>query len=244
MKVVVIVPTYNEKENIAKLVPQMAQAFKQNKIDGRILIVDDNSPDGTGREAEALARKYPVSVLHRKEKAGLGAAYIAGFWDCLEKGADVICEMDADLSHNPKHFPEIIRAINGADVVLGSRYIPGGGTVNWGLKRQLISRNANRLARTMTGVPVNDMTGGYRAYKAKVLRSISLDNVRSSGYAFQVELLYRAFQRGYRIKEVPIVFRERERGISKLSRTDIICFFTLCLKLGLQRIYIREGKKE
>ena len=245
MKVMVIMPTYNEKENITRIVPLMADVFKNNQINGKVLVVDDNSPDGTGRAAEELAKKYPVAVLHREKKEGLGAAYIAGFKKCLAEGADVICEMDADLSHDPEYFPSLIEGLKEADIVLGSRYISGGGTVNWALSRKFISSNANRLARFMVGLKINDITGGFRAYKAEVLRKIELDNIKSNGYAFQLEMLYRASKNGFSIKETPIIFKERKDGVSKLDRAEIWKFFRLCFTLGLERhLYGRWHKNK
>lgn len=238
--VCVVIPTYNENENIGKLIPQLCSAFEKNSINGSILVVDDNSPDGTGQAAEELSKKYPVSVLHKEEKAGIGAAYIAGFKECLANGSDIICEMDADLSHDPKYFPAIIKGLESADLVLGSRYIPGGGTVNWGTYRKMVSGNANRLVRLMTGIKINDTTGGYRAYRAEVLRAIDIQNIRSNGYEFQIEMLYKTLKAGFTVKEVPIIFREREEGVSKLSRKEVAKFFLFCTKTGILRLL---GKK-
>lgn len=214
---VVIVPTYNERDNLAPLVRAVLAA--EPRVD--VLVVDDNSPDGTGAVADELAQAEPrVRVLHRPKKDGLGRAYVAGFKRALADGYQYVLEMDADFSHKPADVPRLLaQAEAGADVVLGSRRVPGGGTVNWGLGRQLISAGGSLYARTILGVGVHDLTGGFKCFRRAVLEAIALDEVRSSGYAFQVELTYRALRKGFRVVEVPIVFEDRRVGQSKMSRT-------------------------
>jgi dolichol-phosphate mannosyltransferase len=207
----VILPTYNEAENLETIVAAVLAA-----VPGvRILVVDDASPDGTGEIAEALEG---VEVLHRPRKSGLGRAYVAGFAHALAAGADTVVEMDADLSHDPADLPRLIAPLAaGADVALGSRYVPGGGIQDWDALRRGLSRFGCSYARRVLGVPVRDLTGGFKAFRASALEAIDYATVRSQGYAFQVELTYRALQRGLRVEEVPIVFREREHGDSKMS---------------------------
>ncbi len=207
----VILPTYNEAENLETIVAAVLAA-----VPGvHVLVVDDSSPDGTGAIAEALEG---VEVLHQPRKSGLGRAYVAGFAYALAAGATAVVEMDADLSHNPADLPRLLAPLSeGADVVLGSRYVPGGGIQDWDALRRGLSRFGCSYARRVLGVPVRDLTGGFKAFRASALETIDYASVRSQGYAFQVELTYRALQRGLRVEEVPIVFRERERGDSKMS---------------------------
>ena len=211
----IVVPTYNEADNIETLVHAVRAAVP----DGRVLVVDDNSPDGTGKLAEALAAGDPqVEVLHRPRKAGLGLAYVNGFVHALRAGAGYVVEMDADLSHDPEDVPRLLeRARAGADLVLGSRYVDGGGVADWDLLRRAISRAGCRYARTVLGVGVRDLTGGFKAFRASTLEAIDFETVRSEGYAFQVELTYRALAKGLRVEEVPIIFRDRTAGDSKMS---------------------------
>ncbi len=215
----VVVPTYNERENIAALIPQILAIPYLN-----ILVVDDASPDGTGDVVAALARDEPrISLLRRSGKLGLGTAYLAGFRQALTDGADFIFEMDADFSHDPRYLPELLRAAQERfDLVLGSRYVAGGGTTDWGAIRQFISRGGNVYARAILGMPVLDATGGFRCYRRSVLETIDLDAVRSNGYAFQIELAYRASCAGFRIGEIPIVFPDRRIGQSKMSRAIVV----------------------
>jgi dolichol-phosphate mannosyltransferase len=212
-------PTYNEAENVEPIV--RAAATELERIapgDFGILIVDDNSPDGTGRIADRLtAEMTPVNVLHRPGKEGLGKAYAAGFEHALAAGAELVMEMDADFSHDPRHLRELIAAAADADLVLGSRYVPGGGTRNWGLLRRLISRGGGLYARTILGVGIRDLTGGYKCIRREVLESIELPTVRAEGYVFQIEVTYRAILAGFRVVEVPIVFSDRMAGTSKMS---------------------------
>jgi dolichol-phosphate mannosyltransferase len=211
----VILPTYDEARNLAPLVRSVLATVP----DARVLVVDDGSPDGTGDVADALAAEHAaVAVLHRPRKAGLGRAYVAGFAHALAAGAGAVVEMDADGSHDPADLPRLLSHVAaGADVVLGSRYVPGGGIAAWGRARRLVSRAGCAYARRVLGVGVRDLTGGYKAFRAGALEAIGYAGVRSQGYAFQVELTYRALQRGLRVEEVPIVFRERAHGRSKMS---------------------------
>jgi dolichol-phosphate mannosyltransferase len=214
----VIVPTYNERENVVPLVKTVLAELEELGADHTVLVVDDSSPDGTGELADGLARENPhVEVLHRPEKQGLGPAYIAGFRRALDAGAQLIVEMDADFSHDPAYLLSLFDGARDADLVLGSRYVPGGGVRNWGRGRQIVSRGGCWYARTILGVPVGDLTGGFKCFRREVLEAIDLPTVRSRGYAFQVELTYRAVLAGFRVVEVPIVFRDRRLGQSKMS---------------------------
>ena len=215
-RVVMVVPTYNESENIEWIVGRLRVA--QPGVD--VMIVDDNSPDGTGAIADRLAAADDaVSVVHRTEKAGLGAAYLHGFDVALAAGYDVIGEMDADGSHQPEQLHRLREALAEADLVIGSRWIPGGSVVNWDVLRRALSRGGNLYARTVLGIAVRDVTAGYRLFRAETLRAIDLDGVRSVGYCFQADLAVRTIEAGLRVVEVPIDFLERERGESKLSRS-------------------------
>jgi dolichol-phosphate mannosyltransferase len=220
MRVCVCIPTYNERENLALIVGRVRAAVAAADV----LVIDDNSPDGTGQIADDLAAKDPqVHVLHRTQKAGLGAAYVAGFTWALDQGYDVIVEMDADGSHQPEQLPRLLGAIeDGADLVLGSRYVPGGDVVNWPRHRLLLSRGGNAYTRMMLRLPLRDATGGYRAYRAALLRDLDLDAIASEGYCFQVDLAWQAYRRGASVVEVPITFIERERGESKMSQAIVM----------------------
>src|SRR5918999_4321268 len=211
----IVVPTYNEAENLEPLVAALREAVPE----ARVLVVDDGSPDGTGELADAIAaRDGAVEALHRPRKAGLGLAYVSGFARALAAGAGCVVEMDADLSHDPRDVPSLLeRADAGADLVLGSRYVDGGGVQDWDLLRRVISRGGCRYARTVLGVGIRDLTGGFKCFRAGTLETIDFETVRSEGYAFQVELTYRALARGLRVEEVPITFRERSAGESKMS---------------------------
>jgi len=212
----VVLPTYNERENVPAIVPVILAASPL--VD--VLVVDDNSPDGTGRIADDLAAREPrVRVLHRQRKDGLGRAYLAGFAEALAAGYGRIIEMDADFSHDPARLPALLDA--DADLVLGSRYVRGGGTAHWGLGRRLLSRGGSLYARTILGVPIRDLTGGFKCFRRKVLENLDLATVRSSGYAFQIELTFRALRRGYSVIEVPITFTDRRVGKSKMSRAIV-----------------------
>ncbi len=214
-RVLVIVPTYNERENLPVIIRRLREALP----DADLLVADDNSPDGTGEIADELAeRDDHVHVMHRPGKQGLGAAYIAGFRWGLERGYDILCEIDADGSHQPEELPKLIDAVaRGADLAIGSRWVPGGKVVNWPFRRELLSRGANIYVRLMLGIPVRDATAGFRAYRAATLRKIGLDDVESQGYCFQVDLTLRTVRNGLRVTEVPIRFVERTVGASKMS---------------------------
>ena len=212
--VLIIIPTYNESENL----PLLLDAVFELQPEVHILVVDDNSPDGTGDLADKLAAEDErVHVLHREGKLGLGTAYIAGFRWALERDYQRIFEMDADFSHQPKYLKDFLKASEEADLVLGCRYIKGGGTEGWGPLRQLISRGGNLYARAVLWLPFHDLTGGFKCFRREVLESLDLGTIRSTGYAFQIELSYRAHKRGFKIAEVPIVFPDRTRGESKMS---------------------------
>ncbi len=214
-RVLIVVPTYNERDNLAWLVGRLRTAVPA--VD--VLVVDDGSPDGTGEVADRLAATDPqVSVLHRSVKAGLGAAYLHGFRVALERGYDVIGEMDADGSHQPEQLPALIAALDDADLVIGSRWVPGGSVVNWPLSRRLLSRGGNLYARALLGIGVRDVTAGYRLFRRSTLERIDLASVESAGYIFQTDLAWRTLRAGLRVVEVPIEFVERVRGESKMSR--------------------------
>jgi dolichol-phosphate mannosyltransferase len=211
----VIVPTFNEQPNIELLIESILAQGAQFDV----LVVDDNSPDGTGDLVAALAAQTPrVQLLRRAGKLGLGSAYIAGFHEGLRQAYPYLCEMDADFSHQPRYLPALLAAAESdADVVLGSRYVKGGGIENWSWMRKLISRGGSLYARAILGLPINDTTGGFKCFRADVLRAINLDAVRSNGYGFQIEMSYRCYQAGYRIQEIPICFPDRVAGQSKMS---------------------------
>ncbi|CAN5585964.1 hypothetical protein BH24ACT24_BH24ACT24_02490 [soil metagenome] len=214
-----ILPTYDEADNVEPFVraalPRLAAAAGDEH---RLLIVDDSSPDGTGEIADRLAAELDgVKVLHRQAKDGLGRAYLAGFDRALGAGAELVMEMDCDFSHDPADIPRLIEAAADADLVLGSRYVIGGGVVNWGLARRLLSRGGSWYARTVLGVPTRDLTGGFKCFRRAVLAGLDLDGVHAGGYGFQIELTYRALEAGFRVREVPIVFHERREGASKMS---------------------------
>jgi dolichol-phosphate mannosyltransferase len=215
-----ILPTYNEAENVKAIVEAAGEVLAAAAPEGfRVLVVDDGSPDGTGRLADELAgEKQWVEVLHRSEKNGIGPAYLAGFRHALERGAGYLMEMDSDFSHDPADLARLLAAVHdGADLALGSRYVPGGGVSDWGMLRRFISEGGSTYARLMLGLRVKDLTGGFKCFRREVLEAIRFDGVRSQGYAFQVELTYRAVQRGFKVVEVPIVFRDRQQGQSKMS---------------------------
>ena len=214
-----IIPTYDEAENISGIVHAAETELAAIAPgDHRILIVDDNSPDGTGEIADRLADEYEVvEVLHRQRKDGLGRAYLAGFERALAHGAELVIEMDADFSHDPAYLGKLLAAAEDADLVLGSRYVPGGAVREWGLVRRLISRGGGLYARTILGVDIHDLTGGFKCIRRSVLEEIDLPTVRAEGYVFQIEVTYRAVLAGFRVREVPIIFNDRARGSSKMS---------------------------
>ena len=212
--VAVIIPTYNERDNVAPITARVRSSVPEADV----LIVDDNSPDMTGKIADEIAAAdHHIHVLHRHAKAGLGAAYIAGFQWALDHGYDAVVEMDADGSHQPEDLPSLLGALNDADLVLGSRWMPGGHVLNWPRSRQILSRAGNAYARLMLGIALRDATGGYRVYRAAALRDIGLHDVRSQGYCFQIDLALRAMRAGLTVAEVPVTFIERARGTSKMS---------------------------
>ncbi len=215
----VVIPTYNERENIAELIQRILEMSRF-----RVLVVDDNSPDGTASIVADIAADEPrVGLLLRPEKRGLGSAYVAGFRRALAEGAAYICEMDADFSHDPAYLPQLLAAAETRyDLALGSRYVPGGGTSDWGIVRQMISRGGNLYARAILGLPVMDATGGFRCYRRRVLETINLDDIQSNGYAFQIELVYRTMRAGFRIGELPIIFPDRRVGRSKMSKRIVL----------------------
>jgi dolichol-phosphate mannosyltransferase len=216
MKALVIIPTYNERENVE---PLLARVFAQELPGVEVLIVDDNSPDGTGAIAdEAAARDSRVHVMHRPEKQGLGSAYVAGFRYALERDYEAVFEMDADFSHSPDSLPEFLRDLEQADLVLGSRYLYGVTVVNWPLSRLVLSYAANVYSRVITGMRFKDLTGGFKCFRRRVLESIDWERVRSDGYAFQIEITFKAWRKGFRIREIPILFVDRRAGESKMSR--------------------------
>jgi dolichol-phosphate mannosyltransferase len=215
----VILPTYNEAENLERIVNAVLQQLGDSD---RVLVVDDNSPDGTGEIADRLAdSNESVSVLHRPRKEGLGPAYLAGFHVALDAGAQRIVEMDADFSHDPAYLPKLIGAAEHYDLVIGSRYVPGGGVTEWGPVRRFISRGGSSYARVALGLPIRDLTGGFKCFRREVLETINLDTIQARGYAFQVETTYRAIRAGFRVVEIPIVFRDRADGTSKMSRSIV-----------------------
>ncbi|WP_029287261.1 polyprenol monophosphomannose synthase [Cellulomonas sp. HZM] len=222
MTTLVIVPTYNERESIPGALARLAT----NVPDAHVLVVDDGSPDGTGALVEKIAADdtapREIHVLHRSGKQGLGTAYVAGFRWALERGYDVVCEMDADGSHRAEDLPAVLAALDGHDLSLGSRWVPGGKVVNWPLHREVLSRGANTYTRIMLGMPLGDATGGFRAYRADLLARLPLDEIRSQGYCFQVDMAWRSVQAGARVVEVPITFVERTAGASKMSRRIVV----------------------
>jgi dolichol-phosphate mannosyltransferase len=241
--VLVVIPTYNERDNLEPLLTRLHAAVP----DADALVVDDGSPDGTGELADKLAADDPrVRVLHRPAKAGLGAAYLAGFAAALDGAYRVVVEMDADGSHAPEDLPALLAALTGADgasegadVVLGSRYVPGGQVVNWPAYRNWISRGGNLYSRLALGVSIRDITGGYRVFRREVLEALPLTAVESQGYCFQVDLAWRALQAGFRVVEVPITFTERERGASKMSNTIVAEAFWKVTQWGVARRWNR-----
>jgi dolichol-phosphate mannosyltransferase len=220
VRILICLPTYNERENLESMV----RAIGSLGLEGlEVLVIDDTSPDGTGDIAERLANELPwVHVLHRERKEGLGPAYLAGFRRALELGADFVFEMDCDFSHDPADVPRLTAAAEDADLALGSRYVEGGGTRNWGLVRRFISRGGSLYAQVLLQLGIRDLTGGFKCYRRTVLETIDLDAITSRGYAFQIETTYRTLRAGFRVVEVPIVFADREVGGSKMSRAIVL----------------------
>ena len=217
---VVCLPTYNERENLERMVRALGEVLPAG---ASVLVIDDNSPDGTGRIADRLAAELPwVAVLHRPAKQGLGRAYVDGFRHALADGAELVLEIDCDFSHDPADVPRLIAAVeDGADLALGSRYVPGGGTANWGLVRRLLSRGASIYTRVLL-MPIHDATGGFKCFRRRVLETIELEAIDAAGYVFQIETTYRALRKGFRVVEVPIRFVDRTEGESKMSRAIVL----------------------
>ncbi len=239
-----ILPTFDEAENIEAIV-RAALGVLERAAPGthRILIVDDDSPDGTGRIADRLAAELPaVEVLHRSVREGLGPAYLAGFARALDGGAGLVLEMDSDFSHDPRDLARLLAAAQDADLVLGSRYVAGGGVSDWGLVRRVVSRGGSVYARIVLGLPVRDLTGGYKCFRREVLEAIDLPTIRSRGYAFQVELTHRALRAGFRVVELPIVFRDRRLGTSKMTWRIAIEAAILVPQLRFRRISGQRGR--
>ena len=232
LKAVVVVPTYNEIQNIDSLL----EALLGLPGEIHVLVVDDGSPDGTGGRVDEWVRKEPrVGVIHRPRKMGLGTAYIAGFTRVLAEGYEAVIQMDADFSHRPDYVPELLAKVSDYDLVIGSRYTPGGGTSGWGLHRRVLSRGANAFARGMLGFSVRDCTAGFRCYRAEALRKIDFTSVLAEGYSFLVEMLYRTLKTGARVAEIPIIFEERRHGKSKISRAEVFRAIGTVLRLSRER---------
>ncbi len=234
MKILIIIPTYNELENLPRLLPEVLS--KEEGI--HILIVDDNSPDGTAAFVEnEMKNNNRIHLIKRPSKQGLGTAYIAGFKFAIQNGYDFIFEMDADFSHDPKEIPRFLDEIKSTDVILGSRYINGVNVINWPMRRLLLSSFANLYTRIITGMPVHDATGGYKCFRRKVLEAINLEKVTSNGYAFQIEMSFKAWKKGFKLKEIPIIFVDRVKGKSKMSRKIVREAVTMVWKLRLKSIF-------
>lgn len=234
-----VIPTFNEKENIGVLIKKIQDVFEEGEIEGSILVIDDNSPDGTAEVAGEMASRYGnIRILKRKGKLGLGSAYREGFGIALRTmKADIVFEMDADLSHDPSFIPEFIRRLNeGCEMVVGSRHIPGGKIQGWSLYRHLVSSTANTLAKTALDLGVSDVTTGFRAYRAETLRKIKYETIDSESYGFQIETLFRCARRGLRVGEVPITFKDRRAGASKLGKKEILQFIGNVCRLFVTRL--------
>jgi dolichol-phosphate mannosyltransferase len=239
-EVSVILPTYNERENLPLLIERIGRVFAEGGIAGEVVVVDDHSPDGTGRLAEQLRGRYRfLKVVHRPRKLGLGSAYREGFRVAEGK---LLLTMDADLSHDPSYIPSFMEKARSAEVVVGSRYVEGGGLIGWGPYRRLVSRVANFLAGLVVGAEVKDITSGYRAYRREVFERVPLGEIRSSGYAFQLEILHEIVRGGFRVDSVPIVFTDRRKGESKLSLREILGFLGLVFRLGWRKLSPRHSR--
>ncbi|HVM30074.1 MAG TPA: polyprenol monophosphomannose synthase [Candidatus Limnocylindrales bacterium] len=235
----VVLPTYNEAENL----PVIAPAILARLPLATLLVVDDSSPDGTGRIAEQMAATDPrVRVMHRQAKEGLGPAYVAGFRHALAEGAQQVIQMDADFSHNPDHLPDLVEALGEADLVIGSRYVGGGGVRNWGLLRRLVSRGGSMFARLVLSLPAHDLTGGFKAWRGETLAATPWHRLHSGGYVFQIEMTYLAVRRGARLREVPIVFVDRRAGASKMSRRIIVEALVVVLRLRWEELRRRTPR--
>jgi dolichol-phosphate mannosyltransferase len=237
MKPVVIVPTYNERDNIDILLSELIDL----PVNLSVINVDDHSPDGTGEASDAWAARYPdrVGVVHRAGKLGLGTAYIAGFKRALELGFDRIMTMDADFSHHPRYIPSMLDLSREYDLVIGSRYVPGGGTLNCSTRRKALSRGANTFAKVMLGLQAQDCTAGFRCYRREVLQAIDVDRILSNGYSFLIEMIFYVQRRGYSVGEVPIIFEDRRRGMSKISQNEVYRALQTVQRLSVQRFQER-----
>jgi len=234
MKTLIIIPTYNELENLPRLLPEVLS--KDESID--VLIVDDNSPDGTAAFVESqMKNNNRIHLIKRQSKQGLGTAYIAGFKYALQNNFQIIFEMDADFSHDPKEIPRFLDEIKNSDVILGSRYINGVNVINWPLRRLLLSSFANLYTRIITGMPIHDATGGFKCFRREVLEAIDLDRVKSNGYAFQIEMTFKAWKKGFKVKEIPIIFVDRVKGKSKMSKKIVREAVTMVWKLRIKSIF-------
>jgi dolichol-phosphate mannosyltransferase len=223
VRIAICLPTYNERDNVGPMVRALANVIAERNLDANVLVIDDASPDGTGELADRLAREHEwLSVLHRERKEGLGPAYVAGFRRALADGAELIIEMDCDFSHDPLDVPRLVEATRNADLVVGSRYVAGGGTRNWGPLRRAVSRGGSVYARVVLGVPVHDLTSGFKCFRRDVLEAIPLERIGTKGYAFQIETTYRALQSRFRVVEIPITFTDRETGGSKMTRGIVL----------------------
>ncbi|HII14825.1 MAG TPA: polyprenol monophosphomannose synthase [Nanoarchaeota archaeon] len=241
----IILPTYNEKENISALITEIFKVAKTDGLSLNIVVVDDNSPDGTGRVVDRLAKgsyKNKLFIIKRAGKLGLGTAYIAGFKFALKKQYDYAITMDADFSHNPRYLPAMLAKMQECDICIGSRYVPHGGTKNWGLSRKIISRGANTLAHLMLGLQARDCTAGFRCYKRGVLESLNLNAIHSNGFSFLMEMLYKCQEKGFKVGEVPIIFEDRRVGISKISRKEVAKALITLSRFTLYRLF--GGKHE
>jgi dolichol-phosphate mannosyltransferase len=223
VRIAICLPTYNERDNVGPMVRALANVIAERSLDANVLVIDDASPDGTGELADRLAREHEwLSVLHRERKEGLGPAYVAGFRRALADGAELIIEMDCDFSHDPLDVPRLVEATRNADLVVGSRYVAGGGTRNWGPLRRAVSRGGSVYARVVLGVPVQDLTSGFKCFRRDVLEAIPLERIGTKGYAFQIETTFRALQARFRVVEIPITFTDRETGGSKMTRGIVL----------------------
>jgi len=232
-RALIIIPTYNELENIQSIIPEVLSQDPRIEV----LVVDDNSPDGTADAVKGMMKEEPrIHLLERERKMGLGTAYVAGFKYAIENNYDFVFEMDADFSHDPGALPGFLEAIEEYDLVLGSRYIQGVNVINWPMKRLLLSYFANQYTRIVTGLPVRDATGGFKCFRVEVLKAIDLDQVRSNGYSFQIEMSFKAWKKGFRIHEIPIIFMDRRVGISKMSKKIVREAVTMVWRLRFQSI--------
>ena len=232
-RTLVITPTYNEMENISRLIPDLLSRYENLDV----LVVDDNSPDGTGNYVEEISGRNPrVKLIKRDKKNGLGTAYIAGFKYALQNNYDYIFEMDADYSHDPGEIKNFLKAVKQYDLILGSRYVRGVNVINWPMRRLLLSYFANKYTRFITGMPIHDATGGYKCFKRDVLESINLDNVKSNGYAFQIEMTFKAWKKGYKVGEIPIIFVDRVKGRSKMSKKIVREAVVMVWKLRIRSV--------